>query len=77
MLKKWEAQEASNAAQKQAIAGASRKRRRIADKPHNQEALSDIVELIDGSDDVDGEAENQVQGDFVGMRKSRGRRGLG
>lgn len=76
VLKKWEAQESRNSVQKQAIAGASRKRKRIADRAHNDEALSGIIELADGTDEVDAELEVQLQEELVGTRRKKGKKGM-
>ena len=60
--------------QKQASVGAGRKRRRIADKPHAEERLSDIIELTDGTEGVDGQVEEQLQEELVGAKRRRGKK---
>lgn len=78
MLQKWEAMEASktNGVHKQAIAGAaSKKRKRIAAKAHDEgEELDRIVELNDET--VDAELEEQLQEELIGTRAKKGRKGM-
>lgn len=74
MLKKWEEQENRFVLQKQATIGASRKRKRVAAKPHNEEQLSDVVEVVEDTDEVDAEAEEQLQEELVGAKRKRGKK---
>lgn len=74
VLKKWEEQENSFVLQKQATSGAGRKRKKITAKPHNEEKLSDIVELTDETDEVDAEVEEQLQEELVGTKRKRGKK---
>ena len=74
VLKKWEEQENSFVLQKQATVGASRKRKRIAAKPHNDDQLSDIVEVVDDTDEVEAEVEEQLQEELVGAKRKRGKK---
>ena len=60
MIKKWEEQEAGNRKEKQAIAGASKKRKRIADKPAEpMPGIFEFVELSDG--ELDSESEEKIK----------------
>ena len=74
ILKKWEDQEAQNTIQKQALAGASRKRRRIAEKPSEDER--EVLLITDGAEDEEIEAvvEEQIQTELVSTRRTRGKK---
>lgn len=77
ILKKWEEQEAQAAStHKQALAGASRKRKRIAEKPSEDERQ--VLLITDGAEDENLEAvmevEEQIQSELVSTRKRRGKK---
>ena len=93
IIARWEQQEAESRMEKQAIAGANKKRKRIADKPANETAMPGMFQIVDVTDEVeedgkDSEVEMVVasaaqgtRSNNVGARKAkplvRGKKGRG
>lgn len=82
IIARWGAQEAENRIERQAIAGANKKRKRIADKPANEEeilGLPGVFEIVDGDDTEETVEEKVVMVAEVkkGSATGRARNGIG
>ena len=78
VIKKWAEQEESTgtAKERQAVGGAGRKRRKIADKPAHEEEVR-FIELAEDGDDVlgaDKKVEEQILLEIGTGKKTRGKR---
>lgn len=78
ILRKWAEQEQhereTNTLQRQAIVGATRKRKRVADKPHNEMNMPGIFEVVDITGSTGDAAEEQLQQELVAPKKRPGRK---
>ena len=76
ILKKWEEQQRDPniTNQTQTVIGASRKRKRIAEKAHDQLDMPGVFEVIDDSELPVDAVEEQLQQELVGAKRRRGRK---
>jgi hypothetical protein len=70
IIARWEQQEED----RQAIGGANKKRKRIADKPANEVAMPGMFQIVDVTDEVDGEDGKDSEVEMVVASAAQGTR---